>query len=140
MRRLNLIDKAFLLKKTSLFASLDLDLLLSIADKMEAIHYRPCDKVFQLDQDAHRLYLIVSGQISIEDKEGMQLAEISADDFFGDESMFHEKRRGYIAICKTRVELLALTRSHFLSIILECPSVALALLESYASQLIFRQR
>jgi CRP/FNR family transcriptional regulator, cyclic AMP receptor protein len=140
MRSLNLIDKAFLLKKTSLFGALDLDLLLSIADKMESMHFRPTDAIFQFDQDAHRMYLIVSGQVFIADKIGTHLAELASGDFFGDEAMFNEKRRSYIAFCKTKVELLSLSRSHLLSIIHECPSVALALLEAYTSHLIFRQR
>ena len=59
MRSLNLIDKAFLLKKTSFFGSLDLDLLLSIADKMESLTFRPADIVFQFDQEAYRMYLVV---------------------------------------------------------------------------------
>jgi CRP/FNR family transcriptional regulator, cyclic AMP receptor protein len=140
MRSLNLIDKAFLLKKTSLFTALDLDLLLSIADKMESIHFRPIDTIFQLDQDAYRMYLIVSGQVGITDKNGVQVAELTPGDFFGDEAMFNEKRRTYIAFCKTKVELLSLSRSHLLSIIQECPSVALALLESYTANLTFRLR
>jgi CRP/FNR family transcriptional regulator, cyclic AMP receptor protein len=140
MPHFNLIDKAFLLKKTSLFASLDLDLLLAIADKMEPLHYRPSDKIFQLDQDAHRMYLIVLGQVTIADKNGLQLAELSPGDFFGDEALFNEKRRSYIAQCSTKVDLLALSRSHLLSILLECPSVSIALLEAYTAHLPFRQR
>jgi hypothetical protein len=77
MRSLNLIDKAFLLKKTSLFGALDLDLLLSIADKMECVYFRPADTIFQLDQDAYRMYLIVSGQVLIADKSGAPLADLS---------------------------------------------------------------
>jgi CRP/FNR family transcriptional regulator, cyclic AMP receptor protein len=140
MRSLNLIDKAFLLKKSSLFSALDLDLLLSIADKMESVHYRPMDLVFQFDQDAYRMYLIISGHVSIFDKNGVQIAELSAGDFFGDEAMFNEKRRTYKASCKTKVELLSLSRSHLLTIIHECPSVALSLLEAYSATLSFRSR
>jgi len=140
MPHFNLIDKAFLLKKTPFFTSLELDLLLAIADKMETLHYRPLDKVFQLDQDAHRMYLIITGQVVISDKSGLQLAELSFGDFFGDEALFNEKRRSYIAQCSTKVELLALSRSHLLTILLECPTVAIAFLEAYTLNLPFRPR
>ncbi len=139
MRNLNLIDKAFLLKKTALFGALDLDILLSIADKMEMLHYHPDDLIFQIHQEAQRMYLIISGQICITDGH-QKLAELKAGDFFGDEAIFSEKKRAYAATCSTRVELLALTRSHLLSIIHECPSVALSLLEAYANQQPFRLR
>lgn len=140
MPNLNLIDKAFHLKKTPLFSTLDLDLLLSIADKMELIYFRPSDAVFQLEQEAYRMYLIISGHICISDISGTLLAELSAGDFFGDESLFNERRRSYAALCKTKVELLSLSRSHLLSIIQECPSVALSLLESYSKKVTFRFR
>ncbi len=137
---LNLIDKAFLLKKTSLFGSLDLDLLLTIADRLELITHRKGEKVFQLDQDAHRMYLIVEGEVSIQNKEGESLAVLTPGEFFGDEALFQERPRAYDAICSTPLTLLALTRSHLLSIIAECPSVAIALLEAYTRTTPFRHR
>ena len=140
MRNLHLIDKAFFLKKSSLFGALDLDLLLSIADKMESMYYRPLDIIFQPGQNAHRMYLIIAGYVTIEGKNGAQLAELAPGDFFGDEAMFNEKKRDYIACCKTKAELLALSRAHLLSIIHECPSVAISLLEAYTSMLTFRSR
>lgn len=138
MRNINLIDKAFLLKKTSLFGALDLDLLLTIADKMEYLHFRQNEKVFQHDQEAHRMYLIVSGLISVQDNAGETLAELKSGDFFGDESMFSNNPRTYAASCETPTTLLALSRSHLLSIITECPSVALSLLEAYSTNLVYR--
>ncbi len=138
--KLNLIDRAFLLKKTELFGSLDLDLLLTIADRLELITHRAGEMVFQLDQDAHRMYLIVDGRILIQDKEGEILAELPSGEFFGDEALFHERPRTYVAISKSPVTLLALSRSHLLSIIAECPSVAIALLEAYTRTIDFRHR
>ena len=140
MRELNLIDKAFFLKKTRLFATLDLDILLSIADKMEMTHFRPFDPIFSPEQEAHRMYFIINGHVVISDRTGSKLAELLPGDFFGDESLFNEKQRAYSAVCKTKVELLSLPRSHLLSIINECPAVAISLLECYASTLSFRAR
>lgn len=140
MRPVNLIDKAFLLKRTRLFGALDLDLLLSIADKMEHIYFQPEERVFQYEQEAFRMYLIISGQVEVIDQEGSHLAFLRSGEFFGDEAMFNEKQRSYTALCKTKVELLSLSRSHLISIINECPSVALSLLEAYSSKIIFRPR
>jgi CRP-like cAMP-binding protein len=86
------------------------------------------------------MYLILLGHVAIADKNGAPLAELVPGDFFGDEAMFNEKKRTYAAACRTKVELLALSRSHLLTIIHECPSVALALLEAYTSHLNFRSR
>lgn len=137
---MNLIDKAFLLKKTSLFNALDLDLLLTISDHMEVLKYKENEKVFQPDQAGNKMFFIVEGSILVQDKENQFLAELQAGEFFGDESLFNEKPRTYQAICLNSVTLLALTRSHLLGIIIECPTVALALLEAYSSQTVFRKR
>lgn len=138
--KFNLIDRAFLLKKTSLFGSLDLDLLLTIADRLELVTHKKGEKIFQLDQDAHRMYLIVEGSVLIQDKKGETLAYLDAGEFFGDEALFQERSRGYDATSETPVILLALSRTHLLSIIAECPSVAIALLEAYTSSTDFRMR
>ncbi len=140
MRPLTLIDKAFLLKKTPLFGSLDLDLLLTISDKMELGTFKRGIKIFQFDQDAHRMYLIVEGLILIKDKNDQQLATLAAGEFFGDEAIFNEKPRTYEAICQTDTVLLTLSRPHLLSIIAECPSVAISLLEAYTNHIEFRRR
>lgn len=140
MRHLNLIDKAFLLKKTALFHLLDLDLLLSIADKMELMTYQPTAPIFRCNQEAYQMYLVVTGQVTILADDQSHLAHLHAGDFFGDEALFHEGQRKYTATCATKVEVLALSRSHLTSIIHECPSVALALLEAYSSKINFRPR
>ena len=137
---MNLIDKAFLLKKTALFRSLDLDLLLTISDRLEPVTLRKQEKVFQLGQDAHRMYLIVEGRVRIQGKGGERLDELITGDFFGDEALFSQSARAYEAICILPTTLLALSRSHLLSIIAECPSVALALLEAYTLTTPFRHR
>jgi CRP/FNR family cyclic AMP-dependent transcriptional regulator len=140
MRPLNLIDKAFLLKKTRLFGSLDLDLLLTISDKMEILLFKKGAKIVNFDQEAHRMYLIVEGKVVIFDRHQKLLAELGSSEFFGDEAMFHEKPYAYQAMCLSDVTLLALSRSHLLSIIMECPTVAISLLETYTANITFRKR
>ncbi|MBS0623762.1 MAG: cyclic nucleotide-binding domain-containing protein [Verrucomicrobia bacterium] len=140
MKPLNLIDRAFLLKRTRLFGSLDLDLLLTISDKLELAHFRQSEFIFHLNQEANQMYLIVEGKISIENAHHEQLALLKAGEFFGDESIFNEKNRAYNAKSTTASVLLSLSRNHLLGIIAECPSVALALLETYSAGIDFRKR
>ena len=61
MTRLTLIDKAFLLKRTPLFSALDLDLLLTIADKLGLVAFEPKDWIFVAEEEANRMYFIVKG-------------------------------------------------------------------------------
>ena len=140
MKRLSLIDKAFLLKRTPLFAMLDLDLLLTIADKLAFVSLDKDETIFSIDQDAHRMYFVAKGSVLIRDREQQTLALLKQYDFFGDESLFQDKPRGYEAICESDADLLTLTRTNLLTIISECPSVAVGFLQAYAANMVFRPR
>ncbi len=140
MKPLSLIEKAFFLKKVKPFSELDLDLLLAIAEKLYYDEYDANERVFSHGQAANRMYLIVRGSVEIDDAKMRPLYQIGNGDFFGDESLFNEQPRSYGAICKTDTELLTVSRSHLLSIISECPSVAVSLLQCYAQQLPCRSK
>lgn len=132
MKQLSLIEKAFFLKKTKIFEELDLDLLLAIADKLSQDIYDKEEKVFMLDQVANRMYLIAEGEVEIYDNQKQKVTTLSSGDFFGDESLFNYRERGYSAICSKDSLLLTLSRTHLLTIISECPTVAISLLTSYS--------
>lgn len=140
MTKLNLIDRAFFLKKIPLFSDLDLELLLAIADKLQLLTFEPNLPIFSITENAQRMYFIVKGSIEIRDEQQRCLATLGPEDFFGDESLFNEKPRGYQAVSKTESLLLSLSRTNLFSIISECPSVAIGLLQAYTAQTRFRSR
>jgi CRP/FNR family transcriptional regulator/CRP/FNR family cyclic AMP-dependent transcriptional regulator len=131
----SLIEKAFFLKKMRLFNELDLEILLAIAEKLHEDEYDKDEKVFTPGQVANRIYLIANGSVQIFDEHHKPVTELHPGDYFGDESLFNDQSRSYSAICKTDTLFLTLSRSHLLSIISECPSVAVTLLQSYSQQL-----
>jgi CRP/FNR family transcriptional regulator, cyclic AMP receptor protein len=140
MKEIPLIEKAFFLKKTEIFSELDLDLLLAIADKAEV---RICDDnelIFCLNQDAHRLYLILDGKVKIEDLDGKRISVLKVRDFFGDESLFNQEPRGYSAFAVGKTILLTISRTHLSELILECPQVAFSIIRAYAAVTSFRKR
>ncbi len=136
----SLIEKAFFLKKVRLFAELDLELLLAIAEKLHEDDYDANEKIFSPGQVANRIYLIAKGTVQILDEKVKPICELGAGEYFGDESLFNDQARSYAAFCKTDALFLTLSRSHLLSIISECPSVAVSLLQAYSQQLPCRHR
>lgn len=139
MKPLTLIDKAFLLKRTPLFSMLDLDLLLTIADKLGSISYEAGERVFVSNEEANRMYFIVSGQIRIFlENNTKPVCTLHANNFFGEESLFNDRSRDYEAQSLTSTQLLTLSRTNLYTIISECPSVAVGFLQAYASALAFR--
>lgn len=88
MKHLTLIDKAFLLKRTSLFSMLDLDALLIISDKLGAATYEAQDYIFTAKEPPISLYFILKGTIIIKDENDRMITELNTPDFFGDEALF----------------------------------------------------
>lgn len=136
----SLIEKAFFLKKVRLFSDLDLELLLAIAEKLHEDDYDSGEKIFGPGQVANRIYFIQEGIVQVCDERMKPFCELHPSDYFGDESLFNEQTRNYGVVCKTDSLFLTLSRSHLLSIISECPSVAVSLLQAYAQQIPCRHK
>jgi len=140
MTKLTLIDRAFFLKRSPLFASLDLDLLLAIADKLQVVIFEPEDTIFRVAEEAFHMYFVVKGEVVAKDSNKHLLATLEAGEFFGDEAIFNEKPRVYSVLAKTPATLLALSKTNLLTIISECPAVAIGFLQTYTSITPFRLR
>lgn len=138
MKHLTLIDKAFLLKRTAPFSALDLDLLLTIADKLSLVLFVPGDYIFNVEEEANRMYFIVKGEVRIEGAQKEHLYTFGSGDFFGEESLFNNKARGYAAFAPIETHVLTLSRTNLYTIISECPSVALGFLQAYTAALSLR--
>lgn len=138
MRRTTLIDKAFLLKKSPLFKDLDLDLLLSIAEKIQILEYKENHIIFNANQKAEHLFFIISGSVEVINLDQKSCAKLNENDFFGEESLFNERPREYTTKALSNALLFSLSRGYILKIIAECPSVALNLLRSFAEPIGFR--
>jgi len=137
MTRLTLVDKAFLLKRTPLFSALDLDLLLTIADKLGAVIFEAGDYVFVANEEANRMYFVIRGQVEIR-LHGQVLNQLHEGDFFGEESLFNNRPRGYSAFTPIETYVLTLSRTNLYTIISECPSVAIGFLQVYTSAVAYR--
>ena len=138
MKRLTLIDKAFLLKRTAPFSTLDLDLLLTIADKLGLVVFDPDDYIFVIGEEANRMYFIVKGQVIIQGANQQRLYTLESGDFFGEESLFSNKPRGYAAFAPVETHVMTLSRTNLYTIISECPPVAVGFLQVYTSMLPLR--
>lgn len=138
MKNLTLIEKAFILKRTPLFGTLDLDLLLTIADKLMPTAFDPDDFIFIANEEANRMYFIVKGKVAIQLSSTEPICKLQEGDFFGEESLFNNRPRGYEAKSLTETLLLTLSRTNLYTIISECPSVAVGFLQVYTSAIDFR--
>lgn len=135
---MNLVDKAFLLKKTSIFNSLDMDFLLAISDKAETVTFKPNTFIFSEGQQSFSLYIISEGLVRLSRSTASLEVNLKPYDSFGEEGLFSNKPRLYSAKAATAVKALVLSKGVFLCVIEECPSIAIYLLELYAKQVPLR--
>lgn len=140
MKPLTLIDKAYLLKRTDLFKSLDLDELLPVADKLSQAHFDENKTIFTKNDQALRMYFIAKGEVELLDLDEGNPITLEAGDFFGDEAIFSYKPRAYTACSRSESILLSISRTNLLTIITECPSVAVGLLRVYGLAMPVRPR
>lgn len=132
MKELTLIETAFLLKKTDLFQELDLDMLVSIADKAHQDIYYKNEKVFTTEQNAYRFYIIAKGSVDIYYPSQIPVVSLKENDCFGEESLFNDELRAYDAICSSETLFITLSKPLLMNVISEAPQVALALLEKFS--------
>ncbi|MBN2479228.1 MAG: cyclic nucleotide-binding domain-containing protein [Parachlamydiales bacterium] len=136
MKQFSLIEKAFFLKNIDIFNDLDLDHLIAIADKFHQDRFASNEIVFEIEQKAHRMYFIKEGCIDIFDNNDKLIKKLTQNDYFGDESLFNENPRSYKAVCSKNAWVFSLSKSDILTIITECPSVAISLLSTYSKSLL----
>jgi CRP/FNR family transcriptional regulator len=134
MKPFSLIEASLFLKNVPLFRELELDILLAIADKIYQETYEKNDVIFDTNQKANKIYFIGKGKVWLMDEKKENKKILQQEEFFGEEPLFNRLPRTYQAIADEQTLILSLTKSHLLTIISECPSVAIALLESYTKQ------
>jgi CRP/FNR family cyclic AMP-dependent transcriptional regulator len=140
MRTAGLIEKAFILKKSPLFAGIDLDLLLSLADKATLGRFEAEEIIFGHAQEGSRLYIVAEGRVALTGKEDLFISEIRGTDFFGDEALFNDRPRGYSAVALENVLLVSLSKTHLMGFMNECPAALINLMQIWASRTDLRPR
>lgn len=140
MKPLTLIDKAFLLKKIPIFASLELDHLLPIADKLSYGQVAAKQVIFDISEQAYSIYLIVEGTVVVDSTVEGPLYRLGRGDLFGEEAVISGRSRAYRARSESETQFLTLSRTNLFATMREYPSIAIALLETFAATLPFRPR
>lgn len=133
MKEPNLIEKAFLLKKTSIFSEINLDNLLLIADKVDTIPASKGQILFKPGQVPQFFYILLEGEVEVSYQNYSET--LGPGDLFGDVSLFKKIPYDYQAESKAQSTLIAITKKQISSILAECPSVAIQLLEQFAEKI-----
>ena len=90
--------------------------------------------IFREGDEAHELFVIKSGQVRIQ-LGNRSLAELSANDVFGEMALIDNEPRSATALAVTDVELVAVSEKQFLFLVGQTPYFALKVMRVLAQRL-----
>ncbi len=109
------------LRKTDYFADLPEAVLETLAESIKIRHFRAGEAIFSAGGLGNAMFVIASGEVKItvvsSTQQEITLALLTIGDAFGELSLLDGGPRSASAIAGTDVELLALYREEFLSVI-----------------------
>ena len=125
------------LDKIGLLEDLPASALREIEPKCRWLECGVHETVVDRDDNTHEVYFIVAGTVRVmnylgDDRE-VALAELQAGDHFGEFSAVDSQERSARVVSSDNCVIAALSREHFLTLLLEHPRVALRLLVHFAN-------
>jgi CRP-like cAMP-binding protein len=90
--------------------------------------------IFKEGDEAHQLFVIKSGEVRIQSG-NRTLAELSANNIFGEMALIDDAPRSANAVAKTDVELVPISEKQFLFLVSQTPFFALKVMRVLARRL-----
>jgi CRP/FNR family cyclic AMP-dependent transcriptional regulator len=125
-------EKILLLKKVPFFELLRTDQLHRIVSILEPIGWAKGDRVFEKDEPADNMYLIVSGHIGISldgDPDNI-VARLGHGDFFGEMGILDDLARSATAHVLAHTEALMLEKEKLLGLLRAYPEFGIGMLKA----------
>ncbi len=116
------------LRRLPLFAGLTNQQLEDVSKYLRPERYRRGETIFVQNEPGSSLYLIETGRVALNSIEGgraMELAVLHSGDFFGERSLLSGEPHSTSAVAQTDIDLWALDRADFESLIMRYPGLAL---------------
>jgi CRP-like cAMP-binding protein len=116
-------NPAEMLRRTPIFRMLEEPDLLRLGSRMRHLSFAPGELILRQGDDGDSMYFVISGQVAINfigsDRSELQVAVISAGEFFGETSLLTGAPRNANAIALTRVDCYELAKDGLQEIITE---------------------
>ncbi len=128
------LDQFRLLRRFDLFSELPSDDLMGIAEVVERVELAGGDEVFSKGDPGDEMYLVVSGEVAIVDREST-VAVLRDGEFFGDLAVIDRQPRSAGAVCRADTTLLRLRGSDLDELLAMRPAIASHFLRVLASRI-----
>jgi CRP/FNR family transcriptional regulator, cyclic AMP receptor protein len=101
---------------------------------IEVHSFKAGEVIFKESDEAHQLYVIKSGAVTILSG-NRKLAELSTNEIFGEMALIDDAPRSATAVAKTDVELVRISEKQFLFLVSQTPYFALKVMRVLARRL-----
>ena len=112
----------------------DTSFSLLTGNSIETLRVRAGGVIFREGEQADELFVIKSGYVRIQIGNRM-VAELTADDIFGEMALIDSEPRSATAVAITDVELVPITEKQFLFLVGQTPYFALKVMRTLAQRL-----
>ena len=132
------VEKVLFLKSAPIFAGLDSEELAALADIALEHEYRPGEIIFEQDQAAHHLYVLVKGEVDVFHKANgheYPIAVLHEKECFGEMAVLDDEHRSASIRAAEATLVLKIDRESFRELILERPQIAFAIFKILSSRL-----
>jgi HEAT repeat protein len=121
-----LMSRLAFLHDVPLFAEAGLDDLIAVDHALGSETYLAGEAIVREGETGDRLCIVYRGEVLVR-KEGVTLARLTTGDFFGEMSLFDAEPRSATVTAIGEVEVLALQRDRFHSLVQQRPSILMQL-------------
>jgi CRP/FNR family transcriptional regulator, cyclic AMP receptor protein len=127
-------EKADKLRRVDLFAALPEEVLAAAADRAVEVEFPAGRQIVRQGEVGTGLFVLTSGRAKVV-RDGEQIAELVAGDFFGELSVIDQEPRIAQVVAEEPVSCLALASWDFEKVLTDAPSAALTLLRTVTRRL-----
>jgi hypothetical protein len=136
---LSIIEKIIFLKEVPFFQGMTVNQLGILARVCEEVFFEKDRQIFHQGDPSDALYVIISGQVGIEQENGegdyIRLAILGAHDHFGEMTLFDNSSRTASAVALQDTLMLRLRREPLVALARQYPDVSLELIQILSQQL-----
>lgn len=135
----DLFELISLLKRSQIFSEVATEDLREVAQALEEEHFFSGDRVFEIDQQGERMYILYSGRIGISthsDPAARSFVKVlGPGESFGEMNLLDELPRSATAHVLEDADVLSLEKEKLRGLILDFPELSLGILRSMSLRL-----
>ena len=134
-----IFDRILLLKNSTVFAEVAVEDLQVVAHVLEAEFYVKGDRIFDIDEQGERMYMIHTGKIGISTNPSPEAIEFVATlgpgEFFGEMNLLDDLPRSATAHVVEDAELFSIERGKLRNLVINYPELSFGMLKSLSMRL-----